>query len=920
MRQFLFSTMALLTFSVALTACSGSSSSGNNSDIPTAFNSNNLTSFNDVARNGTTNNALKVDNAVQITHNYDNQSITANKITGAVVEFDYDADGDFDANGLNFYFADKKYSVTDGTASRLAVYDDSPDSGTADIPDHFSLYRYGSDFGFIPNYMAGIFWRVTEDDYETIGYAITGFETDGSSIPTNADFTFTGKGGGRYYSVAIAYYFHFDVSANVDVSEQSVVVTATNTCRSWKDYVCADVSYQASDLDWTGTLNYTAGDNAITGNIATIGGDSYAKLSGTADARFYGMGDNAATELGGTFSMSNDDARYVGWFGVTQPYTISSATPLATTITTPTEFNSNSLTGFNDTARNSTNNALKIDNSVQVTRNTYNRTITSHEITGAVVEFDYDADGDFTGDGVTLYFADKKYSATNTESDLNYIYDDSPDSGDADTPQHFALYSNNGSFDFTPNYLALVFWRVTENDYQTIGYAMTGFETDGSSIPADADFTFTGKGQGQYYSVAIAYYLNFDVTANVDVSQKNVVLTATNTCRSGSVSNCAQASYQAADLDWTGTLNYTAGENAITGNIATTGGDSYAQLTGTADARFYGRGDNVATELGGTFIMQNDDARYVGYFGATKPYTISSATPLATTITTPTEFNSNSLTGFNDANRNGKINNALKIDNAVQITRNYTDKAITSNEITGAVVEFSYDANGDFTDDGVSFYFADKKYSATDADEVYSNHITDKSPDAGSDDIPASFGLYSHMPSLDFTTHYMALVFWHVNESDYSTKGVAVAGFETDGGDIPTSETATFKGRGFAQYYSTTIYDYFYFDVTAEVNFSTPEVTLESTNTCISMKADDCAQAHYQTPDLDWMGTLNYTAGDNAITGNIATTGGDSYAELTGTADARFYGTGDNAAIELGGTFSMSNDDASYVGYFGAKK
>ncbi|MCH9843969.1 MAG: transferrin-binding protein-like solute binding protein, partial [Alphaproteobacteria bacterium] len=58
----------------------------------------------------------------------------------------------------------------------------------------------------------------------------------------------------------------------------------------------------------------------------------------------------------------------------------------------------------------------------------------------------------------------------------------------------------------------------------------------------------------------------------------------------------------------------------------------------------------------------------------------------------------------------------------------------------------------------------------------------------------------------------------------------------------------------------------------------------------------------------------------NAITGAIETAGDADNTKLTGTVDARFYGTGSNAAEELGGTFSLSNADSGYIGWFGAKK
>ena len=56
---------------------------------------------------------------------------------------------------------------------------------------------------------------------------------------------------------------------------------------------------------------------------------SNAPLTGTAQAKFYGTKgtgyDNAAAELGGTFSMSNSTGNYIGWFGTTY-YSVSNIT------------------------------------------------------------------------------------------------------------------------------------------------------------------------------------------------------------------------------------------------------------------------------------------------------------------------------------------------------------------------------------------------------------------------------------------------------------------------------------------------------------------------------------------------------------------------------------------------------------------
>nr|MCH9844208.1 hypothetical protein [Alphaproteobacteria bacterium] len=124
-----------------------------------------------------------------------------------------------------------------------------------------------------------------------------------------------GRGSGRYYSATDSDNIYFDVIANVDFATREVSLTGTNTCNQSIAFACAFVDSQYYHYNFTGELSYDAGTNSISGYIATKGDTSNTKLSGTADARFYGNGAGKASEIGGTFSMSNADSGYVGWFG-----------------------------------------------------------------------------------------------------------------------------------------------------------------------------------------------------------------------------------------------------------------------------------------------------------------------------------------------------------------------------------------------------------------------------------------------------------------------------------------------------------------------------------------------------------------------------------------------------------------------------
>ncbi|MCH9844659.1 MAG: transferrin-binding protein-like solute binding protein [Alphaproteobacteria bacterium] len=900
--------------------------------VPTIFNANGLTGFNDEARKGngagTTGNVLKA-TAVQITKNNINnidRTITNDKITGAVVEFVYDSDGDFvrGDDNLIFYFADKRYRTTDGYGEDGDyIRDNTPDAGDADTPNAFHLRRNSYYFGFVPAYMALVDWRLNETAYDAYGFAITGFETN--NIPTSGTHViFTGKGQGHYYYSASANTnIYFNVTANANFATRKVGLSSTNTCSSANSYYCAQASYQLHHLNFTGNLSYAAGTNNISGNIETAGDADNAKLSGTADARFYGTN---AQELGGTFSLSNANAGYISWFGAEKNYAISSATLTTDAViggdTVPTSFNANSLTSFNDEARKSngagtTGNVLKAT-AVQITRNTNDKTIIHDKITGAVAEFDYDADGAFNG--LRFYFADKKYRTTNGRGSQDRISDSSPDAGDADAPVYFRL--NKAAFGFTVNYMGLFSWGLDELSYDAIGYALAGFET--SNIPTTGtNVSFTGKGAGYYYFATDNDNVYFDVTANVNFGARNVVLSSTNTF---SDSDDHQEIYQRNHLNFTGTLNYTAGTNNISGAIATAGDATNIKLTGTADARFYGTGSNEASELGGTFSLTNDDAGYVGWFGVEKLYAISSET-LATDAmiggdTVPTTFNSNNLTSFNDEARKGNgagtTGNALQVATAVQITRNNTDKTIISNKITGAVVEFAYDSYGAFAGgyNGLIFYFADKKYNTTSDDYGEQDSLQGSSPSAGNHDASGYVNLNKHIYVFGFTPAYMARVEWdffnRTTYTNYSASGFAITGFET--ATIPTTGTAaSFTGKGEGRYYDTSNSNSLSFNVTANVNFATRNVALSSTNTCTHNY--DCQNT--LLPHLNFTGTLSYAAGTNNISGTIETAGNATNTKLTGTADARFYGP---ATEELGGTFTLSNANSGYVGWFGAQR
>ncbi|MCH9844957.1 MAG: transferrin-binding protein-like solute binding protein, partial [Alphaproteobacteria bacterium] len=275
------------------------------SDTPTTFNSNNLTSFSKNSMDDISGNIFKIKTAVEVTKNNTDKTIYTNKITDAVVDFDYTSDYVFNDYSfflaeLKLYFADKKYERTDlYDGYKNTAYIDG--DGAVDNPSNFDM-SLRNKFGFTSNYMALVEWQVAGDNGGTSGYGITGFETAGNKIPTIRSVGFTGKGQGQYYDLTnIANVIYFDMTANVDFSKRTVDLVTTKSCITEKYSHCSTADTR-DDLNFTGALSYDAGVNTITGTVETAGDASNLKLTGNAEAYFFSTG---VAELGGTFHMQN---------------------------------------------------------------------------------------------------------------------------------------------------------------------------------------------------------------------------------------------------------------------------------------------------------------------------------------------------------------------------------------------------------------------------------------------------------------------------------------------------------------------------------------------------------------------------------------------------------------------------------------
>ncbi len=231
----------------------------------------------------------------------------------------------------SIYVGSKNYTVNvdkgDGSRYSISQYGDNDEGNyeTLSVSDYF--WNNNTDDGFSATYMMNISWFINTEDLPVTGTSgtysyydgnmVAGFATDGGAIPNTGTVTFTGFGGGDYSEfpaddLEYDYYqtLGFDVSAVADFAARSVALTTTKTMG------CVDtgndcVDQSLSQLDFTSTLSYAAGDNNLSGTVTADG------MSGSVNARFYGP---AADEFGGTFGMQKgNDKYYYGWFGAQKP-------------------------------------------------------------------------------------------------------------------------------------------------------------------------------------------------------------------------------------------------------------------------------------------------------------------------------------------------------------------------------------------------------------------------------------------------------------------------------------------------------------------------------------------------------------------------------------------------------------------------
>ncbi|MCH9852094.1 MAG: transferrin-binding protein-like solute binding protein [Alphaproteobacteria bacterium] len=372
MRQLLFSLIALLIFSITLTACGGGSGTASDpentltishDELSTApakawdtyvarFKSSNKSISKVSADSGNAlMNALVVINSNRTEHSRSSaqqswnstdsaQTINITRLLNSVALLTFDKQGYITRLihiGSHTYTVDEFTAATSLSATSnnaegnsLNGLDDA-DSGTLTVERGANFFGFDSDYmvyAVVTSHRAGNFTAanqaLTEYKFDNDAIMLAGIQTADDHIPTLDSAEFNGKGKGFYgvvdeKNLLTRYHTSFTTNAIVDFSARTVDFTTTNTaCVREADVSvnCADDNITASNLDFDLTdasaLSFADGDKAVNKITADVTLDN-GTLAGKLDARFYGA---ETEEFGGTFSLTESDKRYYyGAFG-----------------------------------------------------------------------------------------------------------------------------------------------------------------------------------------------------------------------------------------------------------------------------------------------------------------------------------------------------------------------------------------------------------------------------------------------------------------------------------------------------------------------------------------------------------------------------------------------------------------------------
>ncbi|MCH9845623.1 MAG: transferrin-binding protein-like solute binding protein, partial [Alphaproteobacteria bacterium] len=592
---------------------------------------------------------------------------------------------------------------------------------------------------------------------------------------------------------------------------------------------------------------------------------------------------------------------------------------------------------------------LKIHNQLQLSRIT-SPTFTATNAPAVALRFDNQG----AMSAVTVY-ADKAYS-DNLTVDRSTIFGYANDS----TSMAYISWNETQAADFTDTIPT-----ATEIN----GIMLVGFESEIADLPTiTTDITFTGKGAG-VYSVFSAitgrdiYNTSFTATAIVNFTNHTADFSTTGTACSDD--GCTQ------DLT---KLNLSTGNLTFTDNHIST--DILAgSLSGKLDARFYGAN---AWEFGGTFALDNADSIYYGAFGgqrtgidlsAERAFDINHIAEKTHTLTVPNTDagETEPYASIEEARLRGAygtesaiVMNALAVygDSRTDYARTANIEALADGDITpsnsitrlsGAAAKIDFNNSGNIS--AVTLYLDEGKIYTTTAlgtnNKVDNAAITQGGNGAPENVDSAKLNLLrggllqnnsNELNIFGYDSDNIAYIDWNISKSgtilnntntnlidaDYDIAGMMVAGVETaDSAIIDAGKTIfTGAGRGYATANDATRKGVT-FTINANIDFSKTEITFASTASmeCADATFGTCTtqanKYNFQTTE-----SINYTDTENVVKNNISgaikTT--DVNSSYIGMADARFYGTGNNASTEFAGSFAMSDAaNHHYYGVFGSE-
>ena len=283
-----------------LTACGGSSST--NTSAP-------LASFSQTSANSAVLISGGISNEGNYTYDVANLKVTgfsgySNGQKGAKILVNYDSSQQ--PTSVTLTSAGGTTTTWKTATDTFGVLRINNNVGSATSANGQNYSLVANPYGFGWNYQTFGTWVTGAGTGSgTVGNYSVGVVSTGLEIPTTGSGTYTGSTGGRYSdALGNDYFTSSDFSAAANFATRSVSLTSSSTATT-RDLLAVSTD---ANLDFTGTMTYTAATNNLSGTINTTGGST-----GNVTGQFYGP---AAEELGGTFSVDPVGVNaYIGAFG-----------------------------------------------------------------------------------------------------------------------------------------------------------------------------------------------------------------------------------------------------------------------------------------------------------------------------------------------------------------------------------------------------------------------------------------------------------------------------------------------------------------------------------------------------------------------------------------------------------------------------